>query len=179
LYNNTQLIGSTTILVYEKSPRELKQEAAGMLLSNKTGDKKVDKTLDKAIDHIENSLKDALWLDDLHLDPKHGNKVFDEEKKATLELQNLIKEKKVPDAIKDICREVIDKLVEADALLANIAYMGAKDYAGDKKVDMELNKCRDKFLMIEEDFSKEHHHKVIDHFKEVWRHAQNAIKHGK
>jgi hypothetical protein len=179
LYNNTQFVGSETILVYKKSPRELKQEAAAMLTSNKTGDKKIDKTLDKAIDHIENSLEDALWLDDLHLDPKHGNKVFDEEKKATLELQNLIKEKKVPDAVRDLCRDAIDNLVEADALLVHVTYLEANEYAGDEKVDKELDKCVEKFEMIEKELLKEQHHKVIDHLKKVWRHAQNAIKHGK
>ena len=79
-------------------PRFLKEEVIDILEDAKTGDKKTDNKLDKAIKHIEKSLDDKYWLDDTHLDPKHGKKVFDEEKKAVKELQKLMK-KDMPEEV--------------------------------------------------------------------------------
>ncbi|TET47891.1 T9SS type A sorting domain-containing protein [candidate division TA06 bacterium] len=56
-----------------------------------TGDKKLDKRIDKIIRHIEKSLEPKLWIDDTHLDPKHGKKVFCEEKKAVKYMKKVCK----------------------------------------------------------------------------------------
>lgn len=159
-------------------PRALKQDAIEQLEGAKTGDSKIDKKIDKAIKHIEKSLNDKYWLDESHLDPKYGKKVFYYEKKAVKYLQKLIKDKKTPDSVKDVCREVIDELVEADNLLAHIAYEEAQAYSGHKKVDKELAKCEKEFEKAEEEIAKGHPDKAIDHYKKAWEHAQKAIKHG-
>src|SRR6185503_8428923 len=46
--------------------------------------------LDDTIDHIEDSLADSLWLDENHLVVKKGKKVFDEERDAAKELDELL-----------------------------------------------------------------------------------------
>ncbi len=169
-------------------PKDLKQDAITQLEEAKTGDKKIDKKIDKAIDHIQKSLninpknpdkpwkKHSLWVDDDHLDPKHGKKVFDEEKKAVKYLQKLIKDKKVPDSVKDVCREVIDKLVTADELLAGTALEEAKTYEGsDKKVDKVIEKAEKELGKAEKELGKGKPDKAIDHYKKAWQHAQKAI----
>jgi tetratricopeptide (TPR) repeat protein len=170
------------------SPKDLKQDAITELEDAKTGDKKIDKKIDKAIDHIQKSLninpkhpdkpwkKHSLWVDDNHLDPKHGKKVFDEERKAVKYLQKLIKDKKVSDSVKDVCREVIDTLVAADKLLAETALEEAKTYEGtDKKVDKEIGKAEKELGKVEKDLEKGKPDKAINHYKKAWQHAQKAI----
>ena len=41
--------------------------------------------------HPDKSLDPKLWVDDTHLDPKHGKKVFDDQGKAVKELGKLLK----------------------------------------------------------------------------------------
>jgi hypothetical protein len=78
-------------------PMYLKEQAVADLEAAKTGDKKTDKKIDDAIKHIQNSMDDKLWADELHLDTKHGNKVFDEEKKAVKDITGLCKCKGIED----------------------------------------------------------------------------------
>lgn len=190
-------IGYATAGELAPNTRELKQEAISTLEGAKTGEKKWDDKLDKAIGHIDKSLnidpkhpgktwkKYPLWVDDNHLDPKHGKKVFDDEKKAVKELKKLIKKDDTPQDVKDVCQAVIDMLLEADGLLAHTAYDEALDGAGDPKVDKELEKCDKEFDKAIEDLNHldkngdpdPKYEKAIDHYKKAWEHAQKALKH--
>ncbi len=82
------------------TPRTLKNDSIAMLsgVVNIT-DKHAQKEILRAIEHIARSLgieeqhgkehedsDESLWLDDYHLDEKHGHKVFSEEKKAVKHL---------------------------------------------------------------------------------------------
>ncbi|TET44397.1 T9SS type A sorting domain-containing protein [candidate division TA06 bacterium] len=75
-----------------RAPRGNKTDVMAELEGLKpTGDKKLDKRIDKIIGHIEKSLEEKRWIDDTHLDPKHGKKVFCEEKKAVKYMKKLCK----------------------------------------------------------------------------------------
>lgn len=169
----------------QMSPQSLKLYAIEALKAAFTGEKKVDHKLDKAIDHIEKSLDEDLWVDDDHLDPMHGKKVFDEEKKAVKELMDLIKKDDTPQNVKDTCQEVIKILVTADKRLAKTLYNEARTYTGDEKVDKELEKCDEEFEKAQKelDHTKKDgtpdpkYDKAIDHYKKAWEHAQKALKH--
>lgn len=90
--------GSDSVTVTVIGPMDLKEQAVRDLEAAKTGDKKTDKKIDDAIKHIQKSLEDKLWEDDeLHLDTKHGKKVFDEEKKVVKDLTKLCKCKGIAD----------------------------------------------------------------------------------
>jgi len=161
-----------------------KEAAISKLETAKTGDKKVDDKLDKAIYHIEKSLEEDLWVDDAHLEPKHGKKVFDEEKKAVKEMMHLVDKEDTPQSVKDACQSVIDQLVEVDDMIAHTAYDEAKAFAGCPKVDEEVEKCEEEFGKAQEqlDHVKKDgtpdpkYDKAIDHYKKAWEHAQKALK---
>jgi len=68
-------------------PKDLKQDAIDKLSVHAGESKKID----KAIKEIEKSLDDQLWVDDTHIDPKHGKKVFDREHRSVKELMHLLK----------------------------------------------------------------------------------------
>ena len=177
------LTATATTTVEVISAHDLKEEALdelnGLL---PTGDDKLNKNLDKAIEHIEKSLEDKYWEDNNQLDSKHGKKVFDEEKKAVKELKRLMDKKDTPQSVKDVCQSVIDKLIDADDVLAHTAYEDAQAGAGDPKVDKELEKCDKEFEKAIEELSHvkkdgtpdPKYDKAIDHYKKAWEHACKA-----
>lgn len=173
---NEDYVDTIFSLTHFARARALKEDVKKILEDLKsTVEKKVAHKLDKAIDHIKKSLKDKLWLDETHIDPKHGHKVFDEEKMAVKKLIDLIKEEDTPEDVKDACQTAIEKLVEADKRLAEIVYEEAQN--GDSKVDKELEKCEKELSKAEEELGKGHYDKAIDHYKKAWEHAQKALKH--
>lgn len=154
-----------------------KQKAIEELEQAKTGtNKKTSEKIDKAIYHIERSLDEKYWVDDYHLDPKHGNKVFDEEKNAVIELQHLMDDKDTTQQVLDLCQSTIHNLIEADSTLAHKAYEDAMAHAGNKKVDKELDKCKEELDKVDEEFAKGNYEKAVDHSKKAWEHAQKALK---
>jgi hypothetical protein len=85
--------------------------------------------LGEAINFLHDSLTAGpgvppLWLDDTHINPCSGGRVFDNEQGTVAELIEIIKYKKsaIPDAT---CLALIDKLVKADRLLAVVSIQDA------------------------------------------------------
>lgn len=62
-----QFTVAATTSVEVISPRTFKEETIEELKAVKTGDKEIDKRIEQIIKHIENSLKDELWIDRSHL----------------------------------------------------------------------------------------------------------------
>jgi len=132
-------------------------------------DKQDGKKLDEAIKHLTKSLNPDLWVDETHLQPKHGDKVFQEEKDAIVKLLELLKDKKstIPDAT---LQGFINRLVSADKLLASTAISDAA--GGDaKKIDKaseELSKGDARAL--DGKFVD-----AIEHYRNAWKHALQAV----
>ncbi len=161
LYYHSKQVGGDTI---------------SQLQALKTGNTTIDSKLDEAINHIKKSLDNALWQNETHLDPKRGNEYFDEVKKAINELQNIINDNKVAESIKDGCRDVIDKLVNAARVLAENALKEAKVYEGTKnKVDLEIKKAENELTKATNELTKGNPDLAIDHYKKTWIHAQAVI----
>jgi len=201
-------MGAYEYFIPSTAPAIVKSGAIDILEGVKDGSK-TDKELDKAIKHIKKSLEKTfkgsgrrgeeqnVWIDDWHLDPEHGKKVFDEEKKAARILMDIIESKDekangkrgrgkrgrgrknddgIPEEVKEASRAAIDKLIEADDMLASIAYDEALAGEGDPKVDKELDKCDSEFEKVEKELEKGKYDKAIDHYKHAWEHAQHALR---
>jgi len=132
-------------------------------------DKKDGKKLDEAIEHLANSLDTGLWVDGTHLQAKHGEKVFQEEKDAVVKLLELIKDKK-SNVDKAKLQDFINRLVSADKLLASTAISDAA--GGDaKKIDKaneELSKGDAR--AVDGNFVD-----AIEHYRNAWQHAVKAV----
>ncbi|MCK4476439.1 MAG: PKD domain-containing protein [Methanophagales archaeon] len=81
-------IGNDSTIITVLAAYDIKEDAITELEAINTTDKHAQKDIDKAIKHINKSLEDSLWIDASHLDPKHGHKVFDEEKKAVKDIMH-------------------------------------------------------------------------------------------
>ena len=163
---------------WNASPRELKEGVLEKLESAKIGNNAFDKIIDDIIENIEESLDNNQWLDELHLDTKFGHKVFNQEKLGIKALMRLLAGNDTSQALNASCHSAIEALIEADDMLANIAFMEALGYFGDPKVDKELAKCREEFGGADREIASENYDKAIDHYKKAWEHALAAIKHG-
>jgi PKD repeat protein len=90
---------TATVMVTEaNTPRDIKRQAIELLLSSKTGIADLDRTIDAVIYLINKSLTPSYWIDDSHLNDKHGIKVFIYEGLASgsLELNAQLYEKSIP-----------------------------------------------------------------------------------
>ncbi len=142
---------------------------------NKTGENKDDKKLEEVIKYLTNALEPDLWLDEIHLDAKHGNKVFDEIKKAVNKLNELVKDKKssLPD---ETLHGIIINLANITDLLARVEINDAAVSCLDNDCQKEIDKANDEMEKAQEELVKENYDKAIDHNKKAWEHAEKAIK---
>ena len=173
---------SPTVLV----PRQIKVGSKSTLEGLTGNNKHSQKKLDKAIEHLDKSLRVDRWIDGSHLVEKKGKKVFDEEKKAVKHLMKILKDtgKAYDPAIASDVSGVIDRLVNADRLLAEIALEDAKntpvnDDKNQKKVDHEIEKAEKELDKAQQELNKGKSDKAIKKYKKAWEHAQHAIKHAK
>jgi uncharacterized repeat protein (TIGR02543 family) len=156
-------------------PKTIKQRVLNELkaLRATITDKGDGRKLDEVINHLTKSLDPDLLVDETHVDPKHGKKVFNEEKEAVVKLAELIKDKKckIPDAT---LQGFINRLVSADRALASVAIKDAIGMGGDaKKIDKankELGKGDAK--AADNKFAD-----AIEHYRKAWKHAQKALPH--
>ncbi len=131
-----------------------------------TGSSTDDNAINKAIDSIEDSLNPDYWADDSYL-TKHGNKVFDEEKKAVKELD------KVGGSASAAAQSVIDTLVSVDEELAQRAIDIAVTVGGKQS---EINTALSEMTNAAADVAAGNPDKAIDHYKKAWEHATRAVE---
>lgn len=89
--------------------------------------------LDEAIRHLGNSLDPALWIDQTHLDRRHGERDFDDEKAAVQELCKLLKDKRGT-LLQAALQACINRIVNADHLLAFVAVQDATTAGADRSL---------------------------------------------
>ena len=163
------------------SPRDLKIKAIDGLTPFESESSRTR----KAISEINKSLAKG-WLDDSHLEPKNGKKVFDSERKAVKELMKVVKDEargrdRVSDPALITIIDAIDALVAADRLLAQIALddlagIIAADPDRQGKVDRELAKGLEDLNKGDEQLADGKPDKAIDSYRKAWEHAVNAAK---
>ena len=176
--NDTTII--TVLAVY--FAYDLKEGAITDLEAIDTTNKHTQKAIDDAIKNIKESLEKSLWLDTSHLDPKHGHKVFNEEKNAVKHMMKITDGKGEHDdpAIVDELKAVTSKITKADEQLAMVAINDAKntpvqDPKFQDKVDFEIAHSEEELIKAAEELSKDQPDNAIDHYKKAWEHAQQAI----
>jgi hypothetical protein len=155
-------------------PEAIKQNVLDDLtaLGATVSDKEDGKKLDEAIKHLTKSLNPELWTDETHLQAKHGEKVFNEEKDAVVKLLELIKDKKSAFYQSTTLLGFIDRLVSADRLLASTAIDEAVTAGGDAK---KIDKANDELGKGDARVADGHFTDAIEHYRNAWKHAVNAV----
>lgn len=154
--------------------RSIKQDVHDELvtLRGTIADKGDGYKLDEAAGHLTKSLDPTLWVDGAHINPKRGDRVFNEEKDAVAKLVELIKDKKSTLTASQLAmlQDFINRLVNADRSLASIAI---SDAAGGKPKQLqEANRELAKGDIL----STSKYADAIEHYRNAWQHAQEAVK---
>ena len=106
-----------------------------------------------AIDHLKKSMNPKFWVDGVHL-TKDGKTVFDEEKKAVHELENV--------SPRSLVQGAIDALVADDRTLATIAISESTKPAGD------ITKANNEIAKGDTDRANGKYEEAIGHYKNAW-----------
>ncbi len=189
-------VGSDTLTVTVKGPRALKADALNLLLSVKTGDKKVDWAIESVTKLVRFSLYSQFWADGDHLAvtghgecgwQPTGKMVFIYEGLAIGEMRGYIEfwTKKGPTAQQqqaiDVFEDVIAKLVKADQLLVKTALNEAKAVTPPKNHG-RLNAYRMAIWNAEKDYGKALNYLAngkpglaVISFMQAWESAQLAM----
>src|SRR5262249_11866176 len=127
-------------------------------------------SLDRIIDKLTSALDPSLWVDELHVDPKRGDRVFDRLKDAIQNLMDLQKDKNsaIPDAV---LQGFIDDLVNANRLLAVISISDATDAGGDSR---KLDKANDQVLKGDNNARDGQHDDAVGKYNDAWDRAQDS-----
>jgi hypothetical protein len=118
---------SVSVLV---SRGAIEQTVADLLtLRAEVADTKVGRALDGAIGHLTQALAAELWIDQTHVSPQRGTKVFQQSHLAILKLCRLTK--RFPDGVsREDVEALMNRILEANRLLAAVAYQDALSAAG-------------------------------------------------
>ena len=139
---------------------------------------------EKAIREITKSLEPVRWLDDSHLESRHGHKVFSREYHAVKELLRLLKNSHgltVSAAARSAASVAIDDLVEVDRLLAQIRLddndgLTAINPRRQGKVDREIQKAEAEMVKADQEIFVGKPNKAIRHYGHAWKHVGHAVK---
>ena len=185
--NATHPIAVTVSAAPPSGPRDLKEGAIDTLTPFAGESRKIR----KAISLVQKSLEPRLWDDDLHLDTRHGHKVFDRERAAVRQLMHLLKENfddddrhrrnEVSAEALGASQAAIDALVAADRVLTQTALDDAaaaevQDPKRQRQVDRELARAQDDLTRRDSEQADNDFDDAIKKYKSAWRHAQKAIK---
>ena len=124
------------------------------------------------IDDLSDAVQSTYWLDAAHLDPRRGDKVFDEDEQAVRELAKLKREchSRIPDAV---LQGFIDDLVRATRLLAETAIGDAIAAHGDPR---DIARAKDDLADGNRDAARGRSDDAIRNYESAWERALKAVR---
>ncbi|HYU40838.1 MAG TPA: DNA/RNA non-specific endonuclease [Vicinamibacteria bacterium] len=142
------------------------------LLRQGVTDRGDGRILDDIIEDLSEAVQSPYWVDASHLDPRKGDKVFDEDAQAVRELVRLKREghSAIPDAL---LQGFIDLLVKATRLLAETAIGEAVAAGGDPG---DIAKANADLAEGNQDAALGRPEKAIKDYGAAWRRALGAVK---
>ena len=167
--------------VLSASPRSLLELALEQLTPHVEESKRIE----KAVEEIEKALDDDLWIDDFHVDPKDGDKVFKRTRDAVKELTRLLegkgKDKDISAEAQEWAQMAIDELalanrILATTLLSDLDGVVAADPKRQDKVDKELAKAEEELAEGDSERDEDDLVKAMEHYRKAWDHANKAAQ---
>ncbi|MGI0045972.1 MAG: Ig-like domain-containing protein [Nitrosotalea sp.] len=133
--------------------------------------------IDEAIKQVTESTQSSLWqADGLHLDTKKGEQVFDDEKRAVNQLMDTVRHHKEPQAFDSTIEKNINTLVSVDQGIASTAISDASSGTPNADSVKDLAQAQKEIVMAAGETSVGHFDAAIDHYKNAWKQAQEALQ---
>jgi hypothetical protein len=141
------------------------------VLRQSVTDKQDGKKLDDVIGNLTSALDPTLWIDQMHLVPKKGEKVFHETRDAVEKLRQLLKDKK--SVISNVVlQSFVDRLLRVGRLLAQVALSEATAARADAK---KIAAITQQLFRGDSDATAGKYSPAIEHYREVWKQALTAL----
>ena len=167
------------------SPKVIKNQIIDDLKSliNDATQENTKKELEKAIKDIQNSLEQEFWIDEIHLDPNSGDKSIKEESDSVQRLMIILRtnendNKQESSEFLELIQLQIDRIVNTDRILAQVAIDQAETSDHTLKSDNEITKAKEEMQKAIRDLDNNMFNQAVDHYQKAWMHAQNALRHG-
>ena len=165
---------SVAIAVNVVGPLQIERDVLARIkaLRNTTDDRSDRKSLDDVIEDLTEAVQAKYWDDASHLDPRKGDKVFDETEQAVRELAKLKREchSRIPDAL---LQGFIDDLVRATRLLAETAIGDAIAAHGDRR---DIAKANEELADGNHDAARGRADEAIQDYESAWERALKAVR---
>jgi hypothetical protein len=123
--------------------------------------------LDQTMDRLGSSLDSRLWIDQKHLTPKAGVKVFNDGKDAVGKLLDVL-EQRSSSMSKLQIQDSVEQIVTAFRLLATI---GIADADTMRVNDDQLSRARQQLVQGENAVAHGQYEVAMDRFREAWLYA--------
>jgi hypothetical protein len=161
---------TTTWETAPAQPRPLKRKVLADLITLAAGATGDDaRKLAEAIQQVQQSLANDLWVDDSHLVPAQGEKVFEKERRAVDKLRELVRDRSSA-VDKEALQRSIEELVSVDRLLATVAIHDAA--GGDARKLADANR---ELAKGDAELASGKPGDAIDHYRRAWKHALEAL----
>jgi DNA/RNA endonuclease G (NUC1) len=165
---------SVAIAVTVIGPRGIAQDVLARVkaLRNTVHDRSDRKSLDDVIEDLTEAVQARYWLDASHLEPRRGDRVFDETEQAVRELAKLKREchSRIPDAA---LQGFIDDLVRATRLIAETALADAIAAHGDGR---DIAQARADLADGNRDAARGRSDDAIRSYESAWERALKAVR---
>ena len=170
--------GNSPLLAQSSSsPQELKRQALAELEQVSTSQRSLQRIIKRATKNVHESLEHkghSHFLDGYRiLPPPEGEKVFREERKAVQWLILGLRLRRTPEEIKIVLSRVIDNLVEADRIIAEISIALARQLVQAGVGD--VRKLEEAQRDYERALGETNPRKAIQRFREAWESSQEVV----
>jgi PKD repeat protein len=137
--------------------------------------------IQKALDELEDVIDWELWDDEIHLESRHGHRVFSDQKKAVGTLLNALGRSSISPEAAEAAFEAIRLILISDQVIAELAIADAESTpvlspSRQSSVDRELASAREELVEAQADVDRGRFTHAIDHYRGAWEHALKAQK---
>jgi hypothetical protein len=172
---------SHTVRLVVRTAGDAKRDVIAALTPH-VGPKGPGKDVAEAIEDIRRSLAPTLWRDATHLDPKHGERVFAEERNAAKELEDVAVEADAAEPARAAARHAAERLVAIDRVLALVQMRDALALApldaGDRRhVDHHNAKAAEALAEGDRARADGRGSHAISRYRQAWHHAMHVVEH--
>jgi hypothetical protein len=161
--------GSGTVSVF--TAMSLSQSALAQATALLAGARHSDQDrLKDVVRELTAALAPSLWDDGNHVDSRRGNQVFDKHRDAVDTLMDLQRHGSLSDSA---LQGIIDTVVHADRVLAEVAVADAIAAGGDRRM---IADAQEQLARAARDVARGRFDSAIGHYEKAWEDALDALK---
>ena len=168
---NTEIFASTT----QQEKQDIIDDLEN-IKNNSEINKKSKGNIESAIKKLEKSLNSKYWKDESTVNFKHGKKVLNADQQAVNKLDNISKNKKSSNGIKEEITNINIKITQLDKTLVGNAINELEEIVMSEKGIKKIDKAIEKFEKGNELLDDEKYSKALKKYGKAWDQIKKALK---